>query len=50
MTRYDLFWMLFISALLVAAGVREIRRGNGATATAMIAAPLCGWVALLFGR
>jgi hypothetical protein len=49
-TRYDLFWFLLVTVLMIAAGVREIRIGNAKTATALIAIPVCGWIALLFGR
>lgn len=49
LTRYELFCLLLLTALLVAAGVREIQRGNGTTAAALVSIPLCAWLAMLFG-
>lgn len=49
MTRNEIFWMLLVTIILVAAGARE-RKHNPGLAILMIAIPLCGWAALMWGK
>ena len=48
MARNEIFWLLLVTVVMVLAGWRE--RANPPLATLLIAIPVCGWLALYFGK
>jgi hypothetical protein len=49
MDRSTLFGMSLLTVIMVSAGVRECRNNPG-LAVLMIAIPVCGWIALIWGK
>lgn len=50
MTRDELFWTSLVTVVMWSAAAREFHSGNRRVAVLMFAIPLCGWLAIFFGR